>query len=88
MIFRKISRIGKALPDVDRCSVHVDHEVDHKPVYLSYMAVIGEILMNAEAQEEGIGDNFDMLHVTPTANACLDLPSWTYGPRRSCHDQD
>jgi divalent metal cation (Fe/Co/Zn/Cd) transporter len=22
----------EALPDVDRCFVHVDHEVDHKPV--------------------------------------------------------
>lgn len=21
----------EALPDVDRCFVHVDHEVDHKP---------------------------------------------------------
>jgi hypothetical protein len=24
----------EALPDVDRCFVHVDHEVDHKPVCL------------------------------------------------------
>jgi len=24
----------EALPDVDRCFVHVDHEVDHKPVSL------------------------------------------------------
>lgn len=25
----------EALPDVDRCFVHVDHEVDHKPVCLN-----------------------------------------------------
>lgn len=27
----------EALPDVDRCFVHVDHEVDHKPVSLSFL---------------------------------------------------
>ena len=26
----------EALPDVDRCFVHVDHEVDHKPVRLLF----------------------------------------------------
>jgi hypothetical protein len=27
----------ETLPDVDRCFVHVDHEVDHKPVCHSYV---------------------------------------------------
>jgi hypothetical protein len=44
----------EALPDVDRCFVHVDHEVDHKPVCLSFTEALEEMLMNTGAQKESV----------------------------------
>lgn len=47
----------EALPDVDRCFIHVDHEVEHKPASLVFSRE-GMLLISLGAPQEGlIGPN-------------------------------
>ena len=64
----------EALPDVDRCFVHVDHEVDHKPVRLPRKATCSGVdLSRSIGRRSSLSQQLEILTVSPNTHALVNV---------------